>query len=124
LARWTHWWRDQSNSEVTSKEKRGPRTALDSKGENLSAGREEGPLPGGERGSYGDALLRPRTFKPRSRANPHRGWYNERTMGGSGRPSVWSRLQRSGSAHARLRRPPFVVAGMVAFGWRLGAAPR
>jgi hypothetical protein len=47
--------------------------------------------------SYRDALLRPRTFKPRFPATAEHGdrrWYNEKTMMGADRASssVWTRL--------------------------------
>jgi hypothetical protein len=70
-----------------------------------------GSLPGGaasagRRGSYKDALLRPRTFKPRFPASGHvapQVWLTEDSMGRKkGSPSsVWSRLGPGGSIQAR-----------------------
>jgi hypothetical protein len=60
--------------------------------------------PGRGRATYKEALLHARTFRPRFPANDRHGWYNERTMCGTGRPSIWSRLQHGGNIHDRLGR--------------------
>ncbi|CAN6276982.1 unnamed protein product [Urochloa humidicola] len=57
--------------------------------------------------SYKDALLRPRTFRPRFPDTHHHGWYNEFSMGGPKKASVRSRLGSSGSKQVRLAASTF-----------------
>ncbi|CAL4967550.1 unnamed protein product [Urochloa decumbens] len=65
-----------------------------------AAGEDSCPAMEDPRPSFKDALLMPRTFKPRFPAvdsQKRQVWYNEQTMGGKARgsPSVWSRLGSS-----------------------------
>ncbi|CAN6222528.1 unnamed protein product [Urochloa humidicola] len=74
---------------------------------------------GGSFCSYRDALLKPRTFKPRFPAGEHHGQQRWLTAHSMGRPrstsSVWSRLGAAGGHHGRPERklPPCNGASLV-----------
>jgi hypothetical protein len=79
--------------------------------------RSAGSRPGGvgANGSFKDALLKPRTFKPRfpAQGRSSQVWYSKESLGGKDgtTPSVWCRLGGAGRIHGPAGGKLSLVAG-------------